>query len=41
MCQLLHDRHVFYVPFIEKLDHLLDRLDYRRTMHGSRSNALK
>jgi hypothetical protein len=41
MCQLLHSRHVFRVPFTEKLDRLLGRLDNRRTMHGSQSDALK
>jgi hypothetical protein len=30
-----------YVPFYEKLDNLLDRLDNRRTIHGSRSDALE
>jgi hypothetical protein len=35
MCQLLHSRHVFRVPFTEKLDRLVDRLDNRRTMHDS------
>jgi hypothetical protein len=29
------------VPFSEKLDNLLDRLDNRRTMHDSRNNTLK
>jgi hypothetical protein len=41
MCQLSHNCHVFCVPFTEKLDHLLDRLDNRRMMHDSRSDALK
>jgi hypothetical protein len=41
MCQLLHGRHIFCIPFTKKLDHLLDRLDNRRTMHGSQSDTLK
>jgi hypothetical protein len=30
-----------YVHFSEKLDSLLDRLNNRRTMHGSRNGALE
>jgi hypothetical protein len=41
MCQPLHDHHVLCVPFTEKLDRLLDRLDNRCTMHGSRSDTLE
>jgi hypothetical protein len=32
MCRLLYDRHIFYVPFSEKLDSLLDRLDNEHMM---------
>jgi hypothetical protein len=41
MCRLLYDRHIFYVPFSEKLDSLLDRLDNQRMMHGSQNSVLK
>jgi hypothetical protein len=29
------------VPFFEKVDNLLDRLDNQRTMHGSQNDALE
>jgi hypothetical protein len=41
MCQPLHGRHVFCVPYTEKLDCLLDRLDNRHMMHGSQSDTLE
>jgi hypothetical protein len=41
MCQLLHDRHVFYIPFSKKLNSLLARLDNQRTMHGSQNDVLE
>jgi hypothetical protein len=40
MCRLLDGHHVFYVPFSEKQNHLLDLLDNRRTMHNSQNDAL-
>jgi hypothetical protein len=31
----------FYLPFSEKLNNLLDRLDNRCTVHGSQNGALE
>jgi hypothetical protein len=41
MCQLMHDYHVFCVPFSTKLNSLLDRLGNRRMMHDYQSDTLK
>jgi hypothetical protein len=41
MCRLLHNHHVFCVPFSEKLNNLLDRLDNQHTVHGSQNDVLE